>query len=326
MFYKGRQSDKTERLTEYIPMLIERKRKARDIATRTLDNWNSLNNFIIEYEKENRTTIYFDSVNLIFYDKFVTHLRDRGQADGTIGKNIKILKTILGYATREKYNYNKEYDHFKVMAPKSDAVYLNIRQIMKFYHLDLEDNSRLDRVRDLFVLSCFTGMRFSDTIALTSENIKMDQDGEEFVEYIAEKSDTKATIYLNPVVKAILEKYNYNLPEISNQKANQYLKELGQHAGLDSDYKISRVVARNREYEVVPFWSMIKTHTCRRSFITNLYLDGVPLNDIMAMSGHSDLRVLQNYIKASTQLRAQRSKEKASYLNVISHTLPDKIL
>jgi len=315
VYFKGKQSDKTERITKYLSALIERQRAKREITTRTLDHWNSFNNILLEYERKHRTILYFDSIGHEFYDKFIILLRERGQADSTIGKNIKMLKTIMGHATREKYNSNLEYQQFKGMAPEADTLYLTTQQIMKVYHTDLQDSPSLERVRDQFVLGCFTGMRYSDQINLTKENIQTDKDGRKYIDYISEKTDRKASVYLNEVVLVILKKYGYMMPSISNQKSNKYLKEVCKKAGLKSDFKKSRVVAGKREYETVPMHAEIKTHTGRRSFCTNLYLEGVPIEDIMGQSGHANPRELMRYIRADSLQKAKRSSD-TPYLNV----------
>lgn len=323
IYFKGKQSDKTERITEYIPALIIRQRAKREITSRTLDHWNSFNNILMEYEKKYRTNLYFDSIGHEFYDKYIILLRDRGQADSTIGKNIKMLKTILGHATREGYNTNMVYQQFKGMAPEADTVYLTTQQIMTLYHSDLKDSPYLERVRDQFVLGCFTGMRYSDQVNLTRENIQTDKNARKYIDYISEKTDRKTTVYLNEVVLTILEKYEYQIPSISNQKSNKYLKEVCKKAGFRSDFKKSRVVAGKREYENVPLHDEIKTHTGRRSFCTNLYLEGIPVEDIMGQSGHASPRELMKYIKADSLQKAQRSND-TPYLNVTPNDFKDE--
>ena len=173
-------------------------------------------------------------------------------------------------------------------------------------------------MRDLFLVGCFTGLRFSDFSILKTDQIK---DG-----YIEIKEQTKTgnpvVIPIHKVVQNIINKHDGNLPRaITNQKFNQYLKEVGikvpsLHNHFDTTItkgglKISK---RLKKYE------LLTTHSARRSFATNEYLNGTPTITIMAITGHRTEKAFMRYIKLNPTDHAQLLKlhwEKRSNLKVV---------
>ena len=105
---------------------------------------------------------------------------------------------------------------FKNVEEVSESIYLTVTEIESIYELDLSNNSRLDKVRDLFIIGCFTGLRFSDLIQLRQENIINDGN---LARIRTQKTGEIVVIPLNKHVKQILTKYNGKIPDsISNQK------------------------------------------------------------------------------------------------------------
>lgn len=172
-----------------------------------------------------------------------------------------------------------------------------MEQVKEVYEYDLSENKRLERVRDLFVLGCTTGMRFGNLAVISKEDI---QDG--FIRTVDLKSRSKRlSIPLNPISKEILEKYEYSLPRISNQKMNKYIKEVFKVIGYTD------VIKKTMKYgdELVEikskFYERISSHTARRSFITIMKNNRVPDKVIMSFTGHKSLEVFNNYYRPSEE-------------------------
>jgi len=133
--------------------------------------------------------------------------------------------------------------------------------------VNLSKTPYLDRVRDCFLLLAWTGCRFSDLEKIGKADIK---DG--FITFRQQKTNEKVIIPLHPVVLEILEKYSYNLPtEISNQKFNDYIKEVCQIAEISSPEEITRTVGGKRITEKFGKWELVSSHTARRICINKVY-------------------------------------------------------
>jgi len=187
-------------------------------------------------EKEGRI-IDFKDIDLKFYEGFTKYLQDQKLAVNTIGKKIQTLKIFLNSAKEEGLN---NYDSFKskkfvAITEDSDNIYLNEDELKKIYETDFSNRPGLDRVRDLFLVGCWTGCRFSDLSLIKPESIQ-----EGMIHLKQHKTGTKVVIPLHPVVSEILNKYEGRLPEpISNQKFNLALKDIAKVSGIKDIAHIS---------------------------------------------------------------------------------------
>ncbi len=155
---------------------------------------------------------------------------------------------------------------------------------------------------------CFTGLRYSDYSTVKPENIikiEDDETGKEdlFIKLVTLKTGEEVIIPCNPIVLEIFEKYKANpnrLPKtISNQKFNQYIKKACEKAGMTATGALIGEPTK-------PLHECISSHTARRSFATNLYLDGFPTLEIMKITGHKTEKAFMIYIKVSKLDAAKR--------------------
>ncbi len=148
------------------------------------------------------------------------------------------------------------------------------------------------RIRDLFVLNCYTGLRHSDWPKVIKEKI---QDKRLYVK--TNKTKEPVIIPVKPLVWEIMGKYE--TPYIpSNQKTNDSLKWIGQKA---FEKKLG-----NGNFQK---WLEIRTHTARRSFATNSYLAGIPMRDIMQITGHRTTASFLTYIRVTKLETAEKLKD-----------------
>ncbi len=216
----------------------------------------------------------------------------------TIGDNIKRLKTILNEATERGINKNLAFKskYFSRVNEETDTIYLNEIELKEIEDLDLSNNIRLEKVRDLFLVSCRTGLRYSDYSVLKSDQIKNG-----FIETIQLKTSGTVIIPIHDTVKRILNKYGGALPKAnSNQKMNEYVKEIGEMIpSLHTPFSQTYSKAGNKVTVTNPKFQLISTHTARRSFATNEYLAGTPSLTIMAITGHRTEKSFLRYIRIS---------------------------
>ncbi len=265
--------------------------------------------------------IDFDSISLDFYNDFTDYLtKEKNFSVNTIGKQIKNLKVFLNEATERGINTKLDFKskRFKVITDSSENIYLTEEEILQIYNLDLSQSKRLEKVKDLFIVGCYTGLRFSDFTQIQPENIKsgIDNKGKphKSISIRTQKTDETVMIPIHWTVEAIMKKYKKNfvnsLPSAnSNQKMNEYLKEIGRLAGLTEKVQTTinkggkRITTSAKKYELVT------THTARRSFATNLYLQGFPSISIMKITGHKTEKAFMTYIKISPEQNANKLRE-----------------
>ena len=127
------------------------------------------------------------------------------------------------------------------------------------------------------------------------------------------KTGKKVVIPCSPELLKILEKYDYNVPHLADQKINEYIKVVAERAGLDELIKIDKVVGGKKVTERVPKYKLVHTHTARRTGATLMYLSGMDIFDIMKITGHSSLITLKKYIKADELEVADKIAGEASF-------------
>ena len=229
---------------------------------------NHLKNF-----KEDLTFEYFNEFGL---NEYVNFLRDKkDMRNSTIGKQMGFLKWFL------RWSFKKDY------------------QIPK-------DKQYLERVRDVFLFCCFTSLRYSDVRNLKRSDVKSDH-----IEVTTVKTADSLSIELNKYSKAILEKYkdihfenHMALPVISNQKMNDYLKELGELAEINEPIRETYYKGNERIDEVTPKYALLSTHAGRRTFICNALALGIPAQVVMKWTGHSDYKAMKPYIDIADDIKA----------------------
>jgi len=278
----------------------EIKHKGQDKSPNTIKTYNTtlehLKDFV-KKEKEYSRGLDFEDINLDFYYKFVSFLKGKKLGQNAVSKDVSILKVFMSEAVDLGYTTNMTFKHKKFAAPRidTDAVYLKEDELMTLYNYDFSKNKKLETVRDLFIFGCFVGLRFSDYSTIKPENI-VTIDGDFFIKLITQKTGELVIIPCNPVVLEIFEKYKNNpnrLPRaISNQKFNEYIKDACKDAKLNE-------IGRLATEPLLELHECISSHTARRSFATNLYLDGFPTIDIMKVTGHRTEKAFMKYIRVS---------------------------
>ncbi|RIJ42662.1 site-specific integrase [Pontibacter oryzae] len=253
-------------------------------------------NLIEEFEKEKGYKITLDRIDMAFYNKFTTWLMvEKERTANTVGKHIKHIKAFLNHLTHLGINQNLAFKSksFKRLNTKTDIIYLTRKELDKLFDFDLSKDKRLDRIRDIFIFECATGLRYSDIQNLKPENIK-----EDYIEFTTIKTRDKLIIPLSKYAKHIIKKYDGQLPAtITNQKMNKALKDLGKHCGIDSVEQRVTYTGSKRVEKNIPKHELLTTHCARRTFITQSLERGLRPEVIMKITGHKDLATMMRYVK-----------------------------
>jgi integrase len=272
-----------------------------------------------DYEKKYRTKLSWQKIDIDFYYSFVNYLQNerhlsldakgkpfKNLSVNSIGKHIKNLKAFLSYAEEVGIKVNPDYKKkaFKGMKEDVENIYLSESEIDILYSLNLSKRPGLERVRDLFIIACRTGLRFSDISRLTEENIYA-REGKQFIKIKTQKTGETVVIPVHHQVQEIINKYDGKLPKaIASQKMNEYLKEIGKKAEMTEPVQITEAKKGFKLTNSKQKYELISTHTARRSFATNMFKAGFPTIAIMKITGHKSEKTFLSYIKVSEEENA----------------------
>lgn len=258
-----------------------------------------------DFQIYKKVLLSFNDFNQSFFNEYERFLvnkknpfnKERGLLNDTIYKYSATLKTFLQWCFDEGYisprdTFARAKTKIKKKA-KNEIVALTEEELFQIYRFDFKNIDRLERVRDVFCFGCFTGQRFSDIMHFDKQELR----GSKW-SFISFKTKKRVVIPFNGFISnalPILEKYNYKLPAISNQKFNDYLKEIGKLSGIGSIVRIIRFSGVKEVEMRYPRFEFMSSHMARRSFVTVMIEKGVPLTMIQKITQHSDLRTLLKY-------------------------------
>jgi len=295
IFIHRRQPETTE-LLPYIDQFTERYKTK--LHPRVIMYFKQLKQLLIDFEGKTGYKVNFQTISPDFYYQFYDFLTGLNYLDNTIGGFIKKLKRILNQAFEDGVSTCQEHKKKYFVAPNLpvDSIYLTQDEINTIYNKDM-GTERQNFKKDLFVLACHTGLRFSDWHKFKNYHYQ----NEKLLRVITQKSQTEVIIPLHPVAQEILNKYdesNWYIP--SNQKMNDFLKVLGEDVGLTQIVNVTERKNRKVISSGIAKYDLISTHTARRSFATNAFLSGVPTLAIMKITGHRTESSFMKYIRISS--------------------------
>lgn len=288
---------------------------------RSIQKYNTTYSVLETFGKKYHLT--FETIDKNFYTKFVDFLNKpiygkdkevikKSYSLNNVGKYIQVVKTFLNYATENGYNSNLYYQtkQFKAHKVAGFSIYLNESELTDLYNLDLSLQPHFERVRDLFIVGCWTGLRFSDFTSIKPENIKGD-----FLHIKTFKTGEPVIVPIHQMVKSIMAKYSGKYPNslppaIANQKMNSYLKEIAKKVdSLKVPVEVEGIKGGLKVTSTKYKWELVTTHTARRSFATNVYKSGFPAISLMKITGHRSEKSFLLYIKVTPEENAQKLLE-----------------
>ena len=280
--------------------------RQNDWTDSTYEKFAAVKNHLMNF-RDGLTFDFFDEKGL---NDYVTYLRDvKEMRNTTIGKQLSFLKWFLRWAFKKGVHQNNAYDSYKpkLKSTQKKIIFLTWDELNRLREFKIPSNKQaLERVRDVFLFQCFTGLRYSDVFNLRRSDIKGDH-----IEVTTVKTSDSLIIELNKHSKAILDKYkdvafedNKVLPVITNQKMNDYLKELAELADIDEPIRQTYYKGNERIDEVTPKYALLGTHAGRRTFICNALALGIPPQVVMKWTGHSDYKAMKPYIDIADDIKA----------------------
>ncbi len=278
---------------------------ANEWTDATYARFSVLKNHLLAFNKR----VSFDTFNEKGILGFTEYMRKTNHRNITVEKNMKLLRWFLRWCYNNSIYNDNTFEKFrpKLKSSEQKIIFLTRAELQRIRDLEIpETKNYLERVRDVFLFCCFTGLRYSDVYNLRKSDIK---DGQ--IEITTIKTHDYLIIELNDHSRAILEKYedvhfkdDKALPVISNQKMNTYLKELGKLAGIDESIKQTYYIGNERIEEVHPKYELMASHVGRRTFICNALSLGIPAQVVMKWTGHSDYKAMKPYIDIADDIKA----------------------
>lgn len=260
-------------------------------------------NHILSFNKDIKLT----DINTMTLCDFAQYLLSKNLRNITVDKYVDFYSWFIKWAKKNNYIEIEleqiEKPHLKMV--DKEVVYLEWTELMKLFRADFSYYPPYDKTRDIFCFCCFTGLRYSDINKLKRADV---YDG--YIEIVTQKTYESLRIELNKYSKKILEKHksiNYPLgkalPSLSNQKMNNYLKDIARLLKFNSPIKSTYFKGNNRYEEVRPKHELLTTHCGRKTFVVNALSLGIPPHVIMKWTGHKSMEAMKPYTKIIDQLK-----------------------
>lgn len=277
-------------------------------AYNTIRNYISLRNHLKAFEEYSGLKLAAETYNLRTHDKLLQYLvYEEDQAPNTVFGVVKNLKVFLNFLTEERnISLLPEVDKIKASYIDPEKIYLTWEELEKLQAVELREN--LDKVRDVYLFSCYTGLRYSDLKNLHPAHI-VERGNYKVVSLVQQKTQAKVEFALNAYALAILEKYKGKylrcLPVIVNQKMNSHLKEIGQLAGINSLAEKLTFDKGQPLRTMVPKHELLTVHTARHTFATQSLLKGMTVEVLQKILGHKKIQNTLVYAKIVDDFKHQ---------------------
>lgn len=291
-----------EYLDSFIGKITDRREK---------NKFSALKKYLIDFSKESRIAINYDTVTPAVARDFTMFLNNRTTKFGNkmkknaVSTQVEALRKVLRRSFEDGITAITHYrsNVFSVDYERVPKETLTEGELLAIFNVKLHPKYKLwDRGRDVFIIGACTFMRYSDYSKLRKEYI---EDG--YFLKMTQKTSTPVKIPVHPMVREIMKKYNGNFPPpITNSNLNRVIKLVAKAAGITHDIVLSHTVGGVRKEVIVPKWKTITTHSARKSGATILRKQGVPIEDIQRLLGHSRIETTMNYLYSDIEDTAQR--------------------
>ena len=291
-------------------------------APGTVKAWFSFRKLYDQFDKKHRYT--WNMVDRAFVTKFLAFMEKNDYMVSAQNKYLVDLRATVNYAYLDGIHDNDramQYFAKKKIeeGDKAIEIYLTEAELQALYDMPL--TGKQEEVRDIFLVGCYTCQRVSDYNDIDRDCFTTTAKGTPVIRLVQKKTRNEVKIpIMNPNLRAICEKYAYNLPSVVDVILNRYIKDILKRLSetvpslgkmvttkltmkqkkLEEDGKL--VVERNDKGEVImPRYNCVTTHTARRSGITNMYLTHkYTIVQMMHVSGHKTQKTFMDYIKLSS--------------------------
>lgn len=267
----------------------------------TIRNYNVSIGWLQTFEQENGR-IYLGDISSNWAEKYAYFLIKSGLSKNSVANLIARLKAIIRRLSKSElivFNGSGISCYHEL----STTIYSSLDDIRQLLQLDLSGTPGLARVRNVYVIQCFLGLRFSDLKILLKnpQQYLRIYEGKKFLEIKTQKTGAIVIIPVSRIVERLLQGDWGDIDAVfSYQYYNKSIKEIARRAGITGEVVVSRTVGGQRVDVVRKKYFLMSSHTARRSFATNAYLAEVPVLSIMSITGHTTQISFMRYIRCSS--------------------------
>ena len=280
--------------------------KRQKLKPSSIGSYKTTKGYLLKFQEHSKKVLNLKDFSQSDIDKFSDFLIiDEEFALNTHAKAMMDLLQIIKYAVKlKKIPAAKMVElEFDTRREETDSIYLTENEILQLLEINDFDDPIHEQVRDVFVVGCFTAMRFSDYSMIDPSAIRNNR-----LEFVQKKTGGKVTIPIHPVVNTILKKYDNVLPKVpKNNEFNRIIKLVGEKLPC-LHIPFTKQVTYGRELkELVDMkYNYLQTHTARRSFCSNEFLKKTDPMIIMSISGHRSHKSFMRYIKVTSNQYADQ--------------------
>lgn len=291
----GTEEPSTGTLHDLIGTFLSGEGEERGWADNTRRKFITLRNHIDRFYPSLETEMVTEDT----ISSLASYMTRMGHRNSTVAKNVKFLRWVLAWAKRKGLYHGDAHTTYrprmKGAAGPSEIVFLTREELAR---VEAYRGKRyLERIRDLFLFSCYSGLRFGDCQSVTPDMVRDDA-----LHITTGKTSTPLVIQLNRRTREILER---GIPRMTNQSANRHLHELLREAGVDSPVRRVWYVGGKRMEDTVPKYEAVTFHAARRTFVTQGLALGIPPEVLVKWTGHSGTSHLKPYLDVVEQLRRE---------------------
>lgn len=305
LYYNPTQKEKTipADLINYIDFYIDYRKD--EVKKTSLKKFNVIKHKLQKLEKFRKKQILILDINNDFKNEFVSYCKNELYSQNTIQRELAIIKTFCIHARFLGLETHYQLDSLRLDKAKVEKIYLTFEELSRIEEINSDELTvSLDNAKDWLIISCYSGQRISDFMRFTENQIRIEE-GKHFLEFTQMKTSKLTTIPIHPKILEILKKRNGKFPyRISDQKYNDYVKEVCKLAGIDEIVKGSKMLETekgNRKQEgLYKKYELVTSHIGRRSFATNFY-GKIPTTYLINITNHSSEAMFLNYIGKSNK-------------------------
>ena len=288
--------------SDYLESFIKERSKVGEVSARSIQKYQTVVNKMTDFQIHKKRSYKLSELKESFFIDLIIYLRkEHNLFDNTLHRYVSVLKTFLRWCKKKGYSPPMDFLDIIIKTHETDDVALTKEEVV------LIENAKLtgakDRARDLFLIGIYSGQRFSDYSVFEKADIR-----DNLIHKTAKKTGAMSYIPLTEQLKVVLDKYDWILPKISNQKFNVHIQNICKNLGINEAVKFTSSKGSHKKEEIKEKWEKIGSHTARRTYITIAAENNMPDHFIMAVTGIKDPNTLKKYKKINKDVILKYTK------------------
>ena len=288
---------------DYFVAFLNERIKIGDVTYRSIQKYETVLKKLVEFQIHTSRKYKLSDLKEQFFIDLIIHLRDKHDLyDNTLNRYISVIKTFLRWSLKKGYSPPMDFTEVKIKKHETDDVALTREEVQLIESAEL--SGAQDRARDLFLIGVYSGQRWSDYSVFDEADIRNG-----LIIKRAKKTSSISKIPLHDKLKAILDKYEWNLPKISSQKFNVHIQKICKALEINDKIKFTHSKGNFKKEEIKEKWEKIGSHTARRTYITLASEGNIPDHIIMEITGIKDSNTLKKYKKVNNKAITELTKD-----------------